>query len=196
MRDCRSTLAVALVLCLSATVAGQDAGSSESYLKVRGLKTDAPSLLALLKQRAAGQIPPDCDQLLTQLGHPSFDKREEATHRLVAAGPAVLERLRAATSEDAEVRLRLRRCIAGIEASRDQTVGYFAVQCLLRTRPPGTAAALLTYLPNADAETVEDIWFGMETTAVRDGQKADAPTRRQKVRPFRGSLVGGMLPGT
>src|SRR5205085_6850907 len=63
-----------------------------------------------------------------------------------------------------------------IETSLDKNAAYLAVTQLLKTRPAGTAKVLLTYLPDADAETADEIWHGMKAVAVVDG-KVDPAVR-------------------
>jgi HEAT repeat protein len=135
-------------------------------------------LFALLR----GQVKSDADpkkvnELVRLLGSADYERRDHASRDLVAIGRPALERLRLARKDsDLEVSRRAQACIDAIETGLDKNSAYLAVMRLLRGRPAGTAAVLLDYLPEADAETAEEIWQGMTAVAVRDG-KVDAAVR-------------------
>src|SRR5262245_53456070 len=55
------------------------------------------------------------DRLIKQLGHEQFKKREEASKQLEAIGEPALDALRkAASADDAEIRLRAERLVQAI----------------------------------------------------------------------------------
>ncbi len=171
------SLAVVLTVLSAGLAVGQTPSplpADAAYLRERGVKTDAASLIELL--RLQSRATPDAralDALIGSLGDASFAKREWATRQLMYAGPSALERLRAVGARDLEARRRAERCIAAIEGPPDFAAGYYTVCRLLRDPPPGLADALFAYLPVADAETVEAIWYGLDA-AARAGAVAPA----------------------
>jgi HEAT repeat protein len=131
----------------------------------------AEQLFAILRHQTAAETDVHhIDEFIQQLGDPDYQRRERASGALVVIGRAALEHLRSASGDtDLEIGRRARACMDAIETALDKSAGYFAVLGLLRHRPPGTAEALLEYLPEADAETAEEIWQGITAVAVRDG---------------------------
>jgi hypothetical protein len=198
MPHCRISLVVALAVSLDGSSFAQAPPRptiDETYLKDRGLKTDAASLFALLGNQIGVQSHDrDLGELIAHLGDPVFAKRERATQQLIAVGPAALKALRDSDGvDDPEIRSGIQRYIATIEARQDKTLGYYAVRHLLRTRPPGVAEVVCAYLAVADADTVAEIWCGMDVIA-RDG-KIDAAvgTALNDAEPRRRALAAFLL---
>ena len=57
-----------------------------------------------------------------------------------------------------------------IEIRHDRALRYVVMRQLLATRSPGLGAALLDYLPFADPDVVEEIWYGLEANAAREAK--------------------------
>ena len=154
--------------------------SAASSAKPEAIDADAVRLYAVLRNQTRTEAAADrLDELVKQLGHVDFQKRERASRELIGIGRPALPRLRdARQAPDLEISRRAETCIGAIEASLDKNAGYAAV-CKLLEKPQrhtGLAELLFTYLPEADADTAEEIWFGMAGVAVRDG-KVDPAVR-------------------
>jgi HEAT repeat protein len=154
-------------------------------------------LFALLLHQTGTEADPDkLNELVKQLGSADYERRRSASSALGTIGRPALARLqRALKDPDLEIRRRAQDCIDVIETYRDKDAAYNAVTQLLRTRPPGTAEVLLAYLPEADAETADEIWQGMQAVAVHEGKvdpaiRAALDDKRPERRALAALLVG------
>ncbi len=168
-------LAGALALLATAAVSGQQPPAIPAAADGACRATADPAAVRLFtllqNQTRTGADPATLNKLVGLLGDAAYERRERAARDLVAVGRPALERLRQARQDpDPEVNHRAQMCIDAINSSLDKNTGYQAVLTLLRQRPAGTAAVLLSYLPDADADTAEEIWQGMSAVAVRDGR--------------------------
>jgi hypothetical protein len=130
----------------------------EQTLKNAGVAIDGQGLLdffrrhtpsaeeqAILKKRAG------------QLGSSIFSVRVKATDDLIRAGRPALPWLReTAKSSDGETSRRAQYCIQVIEQNTRLGLSATASRLLAERRPPGTAEALLAYLPLVDEAWVEE----------------------------------------
>jgi HEAT repeat protein len=137
----------------------------EELLREAKIGTDGPGLLAFFRERT----PADEDllhpeRLLQQLASPSFDKREEASRKLIRLERLALPLVRQAESDqDAEVARRAKDCALEIGRRVTEGLPLSAVRLLGRQRADGGAEVLLRYLPiAADEETVDEIWHVVE----------------------------------
>ncbi len=190
-RPCRNRAVLLLLVAATAGIAqtSPDAkpGSSasralvnndEQYLRRAGISTKPAALLELLRNHSRTEIDLELlEKLVRQLGDEDFARRDEATRGIVALGRPALKRLAEARKDsDAEVRRRAGLIADEILKSLDPNTAFAAVRELLRQRAEGAAAALLAYLPFADADVEEDIYFGIDRVAVRDGKVDPALT--------------------
>jgi outer membrane protein assembly factor BamB len=145
-----------LVVAALGTARGDEAAELAKYdervLKEAGLGTNGTDVLAFLRKRTLSAddlrtIP----RLIRQLGDADFEKREEASKRLVEFGPPVLALVRPATSDaDPELSRRAKEVIAEIEGGPGAGLPMAAARHVARTKPAGAVPVLVHYLPFAD----------------------------------------------
>jgi HEAT repeat protein len=149
----------------------------EQILREAHIATDAPNLLDYLAKRSAPGLPAKkLEPLLRQLASKKFATRKCAARQIVALGMGALAPLRKALAQrDLEVATRVKHCIKEIEKQSDATLAGEVIRLLLRRRPAGADGALLRYLPFARAEAIqEDIYYGLDALAARDGKTLTA----------------------
>jgi HEAT repeat protein len=176
-----SLLIAALLGAAPATRADEgDALADESLLKGAGLPTDGPGLLAFFRQRSRGAAEgARLADLVARLGSDKAAERQKASAELVAVGPAAIPLLRqAANDPDSPASAALaRHCLKALEANSSLLTGA-AVRLLARRRPPGTAEALLEFLPNAeDTAVLDEARTALAATSYRDGKPEPALLR-------------------
>jgi hypothetical protein len=181
-------LAALLVLPLPpAGRADEAAEADERLLREAGVGTDGPALLAFFRARTLA----DADRravegMVRQLGSDVYAERERATRGLVRRGPPALPFLRRAlVGPDLEARRRARRCLEEIEAGPGPALPAAAARALARKPAPGTAAALLAYLPFAEPGVEDDVFEAL-LAAGTEGGAAD--------RAWAAALVGPLPP--
>jgi hypothetical protein len=146
--------------------------ADEQVLKAAKVGTDGPALLEYLRNQT-----PDSARLskvkalVRQLGDDAFEKREEASKALAAAGVVALPFLReAAKGEDREVVRRARDCLKQIGTGPGVAVPAAVVRLLGWKRPAGAARVLLDYLPSADEPVAREVRAALVALAQRDGK--------------------------
>jgi HEAT repeat protein len=176
---------------------GKADDADERLLQAAGVPTEGAKLLDYFRQRSPFAVDPkELDELVQRLGSSNFQEREEASQKLIAAGPLATERLRRAMEDpDAEVARRAKLCLERIEGNRNVEVLTAAVRRLVKLRPAGAVQTLLSYLPFGPEETVqEETWFGLDAVAARDGRVPVEVARglRDPI-PIRRAAVGYLL---
>jgi HEAT repeat protein len=150
----------------------EDAGDAEAtLLRQNHVGTDPASLLTFFRKRSLT----DADrqhllELVAQLGDPSYKKRRRAAAELVQAGSAARPLLgqAAKTSPDLEVVRRAEACLARIDRGPGAALPLAALRLLVKHSPPEAVKVLLTYVPSADDETVEEtVLTGLSALGVR-----------------------------
>lgn len=168
---CPSCLILALV---SATAAGAEAIDPDvELLSKANLRTDPKSLLELIRLRTGSDKDLlTLDELIRQMGSRRFVERDEAARRIVLLGPVAEPALQDATkSRDAEIARRASACFQDIKQGTQFAIPTAAVRLLVKRPPPGSLEVLLHYLPYAcDQELEAEIWFAVDSLAVRDGK--------------------------
>jgi hypothetical protein len=146
--------------------------AGEQALQAAKVGTDGPALLEYLRNQT-----PDparlarVKALVRQLGDDAFEKREEASKALVAAGVIALPYLREAVKgEDREVVRRARECLKQIGVGPGVEVPAAAVRLIGWRRPAGAAKVLLDYLPAADEPVAREVRAALVALAPRDGK--------------------------
>jgi hypothetical protein len=143
---------------LGGAVAGDAGAGDEQVLRENKVATDGPALLDFVRKSFVERITEkQLAALVEQLGDDSFDRREEATFRLVRLGVRAKARLvGAAAHDDPEVRVRARVCLEeiGRNGSLPLLVRAAAVRVLARRKVPGALPVLFSSLPHMDDETV------------------------------------------
>jgi hypothetical protein len=121
-----------------------------------GLRCDSAALIAYFQGRTPTENSPrDIAQLVRQLGHEEFSKREEASRALRLWGPPALPALRQALDDpDPERNHRARECLEHIETGTGPLVPGAAARVLALRRPTEAVAVVLNFLPHADNEHV------------------------------------------
>lgn len=157
--------------------------ADESQLRAAGVSTDGPGLLEFFRKRSLDErAQQELNQLIRQLGSRTWSAREQATRKLVEKGPPAIPFLLAATeSEFPEIALRASRCIDRIKQGPGPGVPIAAARLLAcavgeekraaAVKPADAVQVLLTYVPFADNESVEDEVIGALTVlSVRDSR--------------------------
>jgi HEAT repeat protein len=129
------------------------AADDEETLHDAGLETDGPSLLAFFNARGRADIEPDrLRALLQQLAAAAPRDRSMATAEFLGLGPLAVPTLRRAANDLTEVEIarRAAHCLRWLEGSSGASLPVAAARVLAQRKPPGGAAALLSYLPFAD----------------------------------------------
>jgi len=154
-----------------------DGGASDPYTAILAEQAIAPDLPAIVKY--LGSLPPSDDnrrhiaQLVAQLGHDDFGRRELATRQLVALPVVPVELLRAAADnvdEPTELRLRARSVIAQRAAGNaSSTVAVACFRTIARRKLTGATAPILDVVPLYGQEFV--------LAAARDALKATSRTQ-------------------
>lgn len=142
-----------------------DATADEAQLRQAGVGNDGPGLLAFFAKRSLDEkAQVHLKQLIGQLGARAWSARQKASKLLVEQGPAAVPFLKAAAeTEVPEVATRAADCIRKIKQGPGPALSIAAVRTLTRAAGSGKAApvaraveALLTYVPFADDEAVEE----------------------------------------
>ncbi len=151
----------------------QDAGRDEALLRSVGVSTDGPGLLTFLHLRGRGEAKPDrLAALIEQLGDKSPTVAQKASGELAAIGAPAIPMLRQAVKDPdrQQIMQRARRCLQALEEHPGR-LSAAATRLLGQRRPPGTAAALLAFLPAAEDEgVVEEIRLALLAAAYADGK--------------------------
>lgn len=172
------------IICVLAAIGTHAADTTPdtdvSVLKAAGIPTDGPGLAAYFKNRTISTSKEErIKGLVRQLGDDQFKKREEASRQLVMFGVKARPFLQAALKDaDPEIVRRAHDCLERIARGTSSASLSAAVRVLARQSQtePGNekfnaAAALLSYLPNAEDERVaETIYQVLPDLAARDGK--------------------------
>jgi hypothetical protein len=154
----------------------------ERILREAKVTPDAAGLLAFFRKRTLS----DADRrgiadLIIQLGHRSFARRESASRKLESWGPPALQFLSASSKagKDLEVVRRSQRIVETIQRGPGVLLPCAAARQLARLKPDDAIPVLLSYLPFADDESVQDTVF----LAL-----ADLGNRSDRLAPLRAAL--------
>jgi len=149
-----------------------DAADRKTLAKVS--KTlEASALLTFLRTQTPDPVSgARTVQLIRQLSDDSFAVREKASQALRGCGPHAVPWLRqAAHSADPEVARRAGEAYRTFPASASSAEIAAAVRVLGRTRPKGTAEALLAYLCRCqDRAERREVWAALKAAAYRDDE--------------------------
>lgn len=204
---CGLALGLVLLAALAAepilpTEAAAELVHNEKLLKSAGIATDGNGLLAYFRSRslsAADQV--RLKQAIVLLGDESFEKREQASRDLLAAGRFSLPYLKPHTNDpDLERARRVERCIEEIEQAPYAALLTAAAQLAAVRKPAGVTEAMLTCLPWVDDEMAqESVFSALTATGVQDGKVEpallDAAKDRESVRRAAAAFVLGRVSG-
>jgi hypothetical protein len=147
----------------------------DALLKEAKVATDGPALLKFL----ASHVPTAQDRArlepLTQdLASKNFKVRDQASKALAKEGPLALAVLRPLLgSGDLELVRRAEQVIAKIEERFTSAQAAAAVRLVRDRKPAGAVPLLLTYLPNAGNDQVEDEVVTTVLALTVEGKKID-----------------------
>lgn len=168
---------VALALVVGSAPAQERDTTLDDELRLKNafVKTDGASLAAFLSARAAGDASHErLRALVAALTAPSGGERSRACGELVALGAPAVPVLRQASRDldSADAAALARQCLKVLEEDSSGLTAA-AVRLLSVRRPPGTAEALLAYLPHAESDTVLDELKSALASVAYDKGKAD-----------------------
>lgn len=150
-------------ICALPLVSGQrikaaDPAEDEQRLKKDLGGADAERILEYLRgQMLTEASKQKLSQLIEEMGSANFKKRQEATRKLVEAGPVAIPLLRAATSHrDKEIASRARRCINEIQNGPRADLPMVAIRQLTRLKHEKSVDVLLAFLPAVSDEPLHD----------------------------------------
>src|ERR1700722_1447425 len=162
-------------LASAAPTAPPAAGSEdEKLLKEAKIGVDGPDLLDFFRQHTTA--PAQQEQILAlihQLGDDSFKMRRKASADLAALGPRAVSFLRRALNDpDEEIKDQVETLLKDVTGTDAQAAQSAAAARLIRVRAPANAVAvLLSYLPDAADDAVEDeVLASLAVLAVHDGK--------------------------
>lgn len=169
-----------LTLALLGLARGDDKDSTaDDELKIKNAfgSTDGPSLVGFLSTRARAEASQQrLAELIEALDSRDATARHKACAELVAIGSPAIPMLRQA-ARDADVpeaAALARRCLKIIEEDPG-LVTSAVIRLLAARRPPGTAEALLAYLPHAESDAVmEELKTALAAVAYEKGVAAPA----------------------
>ena len=144
----------ALSILFGVARAGDEKDDTARLTKELG-SADANRLLTFVQS----QIPSEATNkrlksLIDNLGSPTFRVREDATRRLIDAGPVALPFLRPAlNNSDKEVSSRAQRAIDKIQHGDRYDLPIVAIRQLARLNESRAVADILTYLPGVTEES-------------------------------------------
>jgi HEAT repeat protein len=141
------------------------------WLKRAKVPTDDAGMLRFLASCQGKEIPPaEIDALVAKLMSGPAAEQAEANRKLLDAGTIAVPALRRhRTVPDADAAKRVRECSDKIEEAGDKPLARPVMRRLLVRRPPGTAEALIGYLPFAsDPAAEEDIYYGFDELVGKD----------------------------
>jgi outer membrane protein assembly factor BamB len=161
------------------------ATADQRALDAAGLKADSPAgLLKYIRLRTLSDSDLSKIQaVIKRLGSDDFEERVKASNEVEHFGPAAVGPLRTAAealnrpdaNTDYEIAYRASECLRRMEKVPHAAVSAAVVRALAKSKPPGTAAALLAFLPLADDEAVADsIRATLIAVAVREGRAEPA----------------------
>jgi HEAT repeat protein len=171
-------VAVAAACCALCCECGLRAATEEEaadakLLKDNGITSDGPGLLDFFKRRSLSEEDQKkLEACVRQLGADDFNDRESAARKLVDADRLAIRFLQAAlTDPDPEVVRRARECLEQIKQGPGPMLPAAAVRSLARSKPEGSVAALVRFLPFNDDELVEEETLAALTAlGIRDGK--------------------------
>jgi len=166
-------LCACLLWFLGGVAAAAELSADEQLLRDNKLPSDGPGLLEFFRNRTIDKTDEaKIKALIRQLGDDDFNKREEASQRLVSIGARAKPLLKqAATDPDVEIVRRAEECLQKIEQGATAAALSAGVRVLALRKPAGGTGVLLGYLPSAEDDSVaEEIRTALVSLAVHDGK--------------------------
>ncbi|MEZ6142958.1 MAG: PQQ-binding-like beta-propeller repeat protein [Zavarzinella sp.] len=137
------------------------------------LKDEPASMLGFFKTLSvSANTKEQIEQLINQLGVDDFDKRVEATQKLVATGvPAINLLKNAAKNNDAEIAWRAEYALAKVEQVPTSEVSRACIRLLRNHKSDDIIPGLMAYFLQTDEESVKDeIRESFVLSAVTNGK--------------------------
>jgi hypothetical protein len=170
--------------------------ADEQILRAAGVGVNGPALVDFFRKRTPSQVDRGrLEQLIQQLGDERFERRQKASVELTVMGSLAVPLLRQALkSNDPEVVRRAERILKTLDAGPNLSLLAAASRLLAVRKPPGAAAALLAYLPFADASARDDLRAALTALAVVDGKPEPALVKAlHDARPLKRGAAGEAL---
>lgn len=169
-------LAVALLTAPGRSDEKSETMADELRLKSAHLGTDGASLVEFLSTRARGEATrAEMQKLIDDLESTNLLTRQKAAAKLVSIGAPAVPMLRMAAREidTPDLSNQAKALLKAMEEDPG-ALSAAAIRLLANRRPPGTAEALLAYLPHAETDAVlEELKNVLSTVAYEKG----APTK-------------------
>ncbi|MGL4554634.1 MAG: HEAT repeat domain-containing protein [Gemmataceae bacterium] len=170
-----AALALALAAGAGRSDEKDDVAADEARLKAAYLGTDGASLVEFLSTRARGEATrAELQKLIDDLEGGNLVARQKAAARLVSVGAPAVPVLRMAAREidSPDLSAQARGLLKALEDDPG-ALSSAAIRLLAARRPPGTAEALLAYLPHAETDAVlEDLRGVLAGVAYEKGRPA------------------------
>jgi len=197
MSRCRVIVLLALVVAASPPRGiASDAKSDEDRLTKELGGADAERLLTYLRGQLGGpESTKRFAELIEQLGNTNFRTRQEATKKLVEAGPVALPQLKAAsTHSDKEVSGRAKRCVNDIQQSPRYDLPVVAIRHLGRVKEKRGVELMLSFLPtSADEPFHADVMEALAGVGVSGQEVHPALTKALDEPKLRAAAVQLLL---
>lgn len=150
----------------------KELADAEKLLKEAGIRSDGASLIQYFRQRVptASQLK-ELQTLVAQLGSDDFGKREEASKKLLAAGPVAQSFLKTGLDNpDPEIQRRCRELLRAIDEGNHERLACAAALLLGRCKEAETCSVLFAFLPMAHEESVhEAVLAALAAASARQG---------------------------
>ncbi len=156
-----------------ATQEGKAAEGDEGTLRSVGISIDDAGLLNYFRLRSQGTAKPErLAALIEQLGDKSSVVARKASGELAALGAPAIPALRQAVKDpdQQQTAALAQHCLNALEQQPGR-LSTAAARLLSQRHPPGSAEALLTFLPNAEDDgVVEEIRAALAAVYQPDGK--------------------------
>jgi hypothetical protein len=171
----------------------------EETLRAAHVGTDDAALLKYLrKQTLSEEARNKIQDLIRDLGNPSFQARQKAKQDLIAQGAMVLPGLtQAVHNPDPEIAESAKECLKAIGKAPDPAATLAAIRLLAVRKPAGVTEALLNYLPSAPDEAVaQEVQAALSAVALQNGKPNSALLQALKDKdPQRRAAAAGISEG-
>ena len=157
--------------CPTLVAAEKHIDFSEAALQRIGVLSDDTSLVEYLCNAASARTDtrfiPD---LVGKLGSDDFTERDRVSLQIVVLGSlAVPELQRRFNDTDPEIARRTRDCAGRIGKTAYVNLPLLAIRLLVNRGQVSATKAFLRYLPSADQESEEEIYYGLKRFAAKQG---------------------------
>ncbi|MCX7700784.1 MAG: HEAT repeat domain-containing protein, partial [Gemmataceae bacterium] len=177
MAFCASLLALMATLPMPPMTGGTATAEAE-LTKLLG-DAGSDKLIDYLRQQILTEpVQRRIEELIRQLGDPTFRARQAAQRQLIEIGPVALPQLRRATTHpDQEVAGRARRCIQELRQGPRANLTIWAIDMLVARQEPRLLPLLFDLIPATDDDPLASV---IADSLVKLAEKQ--PAHRQTIR--------------